>query len=118
MPATFTPTFLYMLGGLIIWGVRFLAAYSFTGIACARGWADNEAGGLVPLTIGAASLFAVLGCSALVANAMLRLRTGPAAAGGESVRFVHAVAALVAAFAIVAIVWETLPVLLVPVCEL
>ena len=116
MPATFTPTLLYMLGGLIIWGARFLAAYSFTGIACARGWADSGTDVFVPLTIGVASLIAVLGCSALVANAMLRLRTGPAAARGENARFVHVVAALVAAFAIVAIVWETLPVLLVPVC--
>jgi hypothetical protein len=117
MPAAnFIPTLLYMLGGLIIWGVRFLAAYSFTGIACARGWADREAENLVPLTIGVASLLALVACSALVAHAMLRLRVHSAPAGGENVRFVHGIAAFVGAFAIVAIVWETLPVLIVPIC--
>ena len=36
-----TPTFLYLGGGLIVWFVRFIGVYAFTGLACARSWQDT-----------------------------------------------------------------------------
>lgn len=119
MPAAlFTPTFLYMLGGLIVWGVRFLAVYSFTALACARGWSEATPGGigLVPLVVGIATLVAVLGCVALLAKAVTRLGDRSSQEGAENTRFVHIIAASVAALAILAMVWETLPFLLITGC--
>ncbi len=120
MPAAvFTRTFFYMLGGLIIWGARFLAVYSFTAIACSRGWSEESfAGvGVVPLAVGLLTFTAVLGCGALLAWAYARLRvTFPDPDAEENTRFVHYIAATVAALSLLAVVWETLPVFVVPVC--
>ena len=121
MPAAFfTPTFLYMLAGLILWAVRFLAAYSFTAIACTRGWSDAVLAGIdaVPLGVGLLTLASALGCAAVLARAVPRLGfTASDADAEENTRFVHFIAATVAALALLAVIWETLPVFLVPVCR-
>ena len=121
MPAAiFTPTFLYMLAGLIVWSVRFLVVYSFTAIACSRGWAgETLAGiGIVPLVVSVLTLASILGCIAVLARAVPRLDfRWPDQDAEENTRFVHYVAATVAALALLAVIWETLPVFLVPVCR-
>jgi hypothetical protein len=120
MPAAvFTRTFFYMLGGLIFWGGRFLAVYSFTAVACSRGWSDDSVVGIgvVPLGVGFFTLIAIVGCGALLAWAYARVRaTFPDPDAEENTRFVHYIAATVAALSLLAVVWETLPVFILPVC--
>lgn len=119
MPAVaFTPTFLFLMGGLIIWAARFLAAYSFTAVACAKGWTGADVGGfgLVPLVIAALSLVSIAGCAALLLRAISGSRRVDRDDGEHADRFIDTVAALVAGLAGLAILWETLPVFLVPVC--
>jgi hypothetical protein len=108
----FFPALFYMLGGLIVWAARFMFAYAMTGLACAKGW-ERES---VIFLVGSASAISLLVCVALLANAVLNLRRDPAASTEEIRPFVHWIAALVAGLAIVAIVWETLPLLFVPIC--
>jgi len=121
MPAAlFNRTFFYMLGGLVIWSVRFLAAYSFTAIACSRGWWETSVAGfgLIPFTSMALTAVGVAGCLALLAYAVPRFRFQSAdAAAEENTRFVHQIAATVALLAVLAMVWETAPVFLVPICR-
>lgn len=114
----FVATIFYLFGGLVIWTARFLAAYGFTGLYCARpDWPDEVAGiGLLTLVVGLLSLAALGGATAILAHAASRLRSRRGE-GSENGRFVHAVAAAVATLGIVAILWESLPLLMIPVCR-
>ncbi len=118
MHAGFTPTILYLTGGLIIWGARFLAAYIFTAIACARGWADASLGGLgiVPAVVSLLTLAAAAGCVAILLSALPHLRRASPDTGDNS-HFIHYVAATMAALGLLAVVWETLPVFMIPICR-
>jgi hypothetical protein len=113
------PTFLYLFGGLFIWALRFLAGYSFVALACARGWhAGSIAGiGVVPLVVVVLTALALAACAAILVPALLSLRRAPPAAAEQAPAFIHAIAATVAALGMLAILWETLPFLLVPVCR-
>ena len=115
----FTPTFLYITAGLIIWAVRFLAAYIFTALACARGWSDAAAGavGLVPAVVTLFTLIAGIGCAVILVRAAVHVRERPTDAAEENTRFIHYLAGSVAALGLLAILWETLPVFLVPICN-
>jgi hypothetical protein len=117
--ALFTPTFLYLTAVLVIWAVRFLAAYIFTALACARGWADAAVGalGLVPAVVSLFTLIAAAGCGAILFHAAVHLRRAPRDPAEENVRFIHIMAGSVAALALLAIIWETLPVFVVPICN-
>src|SRR5690606_9113575 len=57
----FVATIFYLFGGLVIWTARFLAAYGFTGLYCARpDWPDEVAGiGLLTLVVGFLSVAAL-----------------------------------------------------------
>jgi hypothetical protein len=116
MPAAlFTPTFLYMTAGLIVWAVRFLAVYSFAGLACARGWADGSMNPVIPFIVATAAIGIGI-CAAVALHAISRLQT-KAAGDSEGDRFVYATAALVSGIAALAIAWETVPVFIVPACS-
>ncbi|MGH8718626.1 MAG: hypothetical protein ACREV0_06740 [Burkholderiales bacterium] len=93
--ATFT-----MFASLLIWAAHFLIIYLTTGIACARA-SPND---FVPWVIGGVTLLAVL---ALV----MVMRTARAAEP-----FAAWIGVSLAALAMIAIVWESLPVLIVPIC--
>ena len=109
-----TPTFLYLGGGLIVWFVRFVGVYAFTGLACARSWQDMTVLGFgpVPAVLVVSAAIGVVICLALILYAISRLRR----VGEENSRFVHVVAALVAGIGALAMVLETAPVLFLPVC--
>jgi hypothetical protein len=114
----FTPTFLYLTGGLVIWAVRFLAVYSFIGLSCARGWVDPGGGfGALQIAVVLSSVVALAGCAAILLRAVAHVRNRAPDETEENTPFIHYVAGSVAAFAALAIVFEGLPFFLVPVCE-
>jgi hypothetical protein len=116
--AAFTPTFLYLTGGLVIWAVRFLAIYSLTGLACARGWVDPAGGfGALQIVVVLLSIVALAGCAAILLRAGAHVRDPSPDEAEENDRFIHYVAGSVAALAALAIVYEGLPFFLIPVCE-
>ncbi len=113
---SFAATTLRMFAPLLIWAVHFLAIYAFTAIACERRFADtNWLGvGVVPWTIGALTLVAT---AAALVTIWLALRDVPGRAPrSETSQFVHWMTAAFGALTLLAILWEALPVLLIPVC--
>lgn len=114
----FLPTFLYITAGLIVWALRFLFVYSFTGIACARGWAGDTVVGfpVVPLVIVAGTIVGVAVTSVVLlrsARGLRRRRSGNERLDG----FIHGVAGLVSGLAMLAMIWETLPAFTIPICS-
>ena len=113
---SFAATALRMFAPLVIWAVHFLAIYAFTAIACERRFADtNWLGvGVVPWTIGGVTLVAA---AAALVTIWLALRDVPGRAPrSETSQFLHWMTAAFGALTLLAILWEALPVLLVPVC--
>lgn len=92
---------LRMVAGVVIWALHFAAIYAFTGVACAR-----HVPGPVPLAIALATLVGAGAC-ALIVIAELRQRQG----------FESWMTGGLAAVALLAIVWEAVPVLVVTPCE-
>jgi hypothetical protein len=89
-----------MSSGAIVWGVHFAAIYGITALACARGFPA-----LVPWAIGIATIIALGLVFLLIWAAFKDL--------GE---FANWLSAAVAGLALLAIVWQAFPVLLVPAC--
>ncbi|MEJ7667984.1 MAG: hypothetical protein WKH97_04455 [Casimicrobiaceae bacterium] len=113
---SFAATTLRMFAPLLIWAVHFLAIYAFTAIACERRFADaNWLGvGVVPWTIGGVTLAAA---AAALVTIWLALRDVPGRAPrSETSQFLRWMTAAFGALTLLAILWEALPVLLVPVC--
>jgi hypothetical protein len=89
-----------MSSGILVWALHFAAAYGFTGLACARGLAAA-----VPWVVGAATL------AAAAAAALVIVRGASRRAGFEDT-----VAFSLAAFALVAILFEGASVFWVAPC--
>jgi hypothetical protein len=104
----FTSTTLRMFSGVIIWAAHFTVIYGFTALACARGFAELQwlGVGIVPWTVGGATLIAVTAT----------LVMGVPAARAARASFENWMTAGVAGLALIAIVWETWPVIMVPTC--
>ena len=98
-----------MVAGALVWALHFMAIYGFAALACARGFAGVRwlGIGVVARRIGVATVIA-LGALLLIVARALRGRAG----GGFDAQITAGVAALAA----VAIVWETLPAVMVPTC--
>lgn len=113
----FTSTTFYLSGGLIIWAVRFHAAYVVTGVLCARpSWHATTFGiDTIALLIVILTALALAADGVLLRHALGRLSAGPAA-GTENRRFVHYVAAVTAGLGGLAMVWETIPAFTIPIC--
>jgi hypothetical protein len=92
---------LFMSSGVVIWALHFGAIYGLTGLACARGWQEVVPPGVALATVVAA----ILALAVLVAGWRRRAQ------------FESWMTAGIAALALVAIVWEALPVLIVPICR-
>ena len=108
-----------MLGGFLIWAAHFALVYGFTTLACARGFASAQVAGLntASLVIGTITLLAVLG----LALSLRRTLQTPLPAGNDDTwtmppSFIRYTTVAIAALALLAIVWQTLPVLLLPTC--
>ena len=97
---TFARAGLLLSAAPLCWALHFAAIYGFTAIACARGSA-----GWVPWAIAAITALAAGAAIAVLAVALRRRDS-----------FEHWLAAAAAGLALVAIVWEALPALVVPAC--
>jgi hypothetical protein len=91
---------LWMSSGAIVWALHFGALYGFAALACARGF-----GGAVPW-VSLATTLAALGAIAVIAVRHVPRR-------GE---FTAWLALSAAGLALVAVVYETIPIFIVPVC--
>lgn len=85
---------------VIVWALHFALIYGATGVACARG----------------APHAALLAVSAATAVAVLLLMVIIVRGARASQRFESWLGAALGAFALVGVVWESLPVLLVEAC--
>lgn len=95
-------TWAWMLGGLIVWGVHFIGVYLISSVADVVAKADDPVwriGGL------AFSLACAATTGALLCVAARRI-------SGHDARFPDQVAALGAAVSLIAIAWQSLPMLL------
>jgi hypothetical protein len=84
--------------GVALWALHFAVVYGFTAIACARGF-----GGAAPWVVGVATAAA-----AAAAVAIILAHLSP--------EFTRWMTAAVAGVALVAIVWEGIPALIIPTC--
>jgi len=84
--------------GVVLWAVHFTVIYGFTALACARGF-----GGAAPWVVGVATAAAGAAAIAIIVTHL-------------SSEFTRWMTAAVAGLALLAIVWEGLPALIVPVC--
>jgi hypothetical protein len=92
--------FIRMSSGAIVWAAHFMAIYGITALACARG-----SPGLVPWAIGIASIIAIGLVFLLIWIAFKDIGA-----------FGNWLSAAVASLALLAIVWQAVPVLWVPAC--
>lgn len=99
----------------LVWAVHFLAIYGFTALACAReGSAAWFGVDVVPWFVAGATLAAA---TTLLVTIGFAVRDGRCAVSlTEPSGFVHWLTAAIACLVLLAVLWETLPILLVPVC--
>ncbi|CAI08698.1 hypothetical protein [Aromatoleum aromaticum] len=96
----FVATSLRLSAGVIVWALHFSVIYGLTALACARG-----APQAVPWVIGIATVVASGACVAIIAREL-----------GRGAGFEPWLTAGLTVLALLAILWETLPVLMVPPC--
>jgi hypothetical protein len=96
-----------LVAGPVVWAVHFLAIYGFTGVVCARPGVDA---GILAWGVP------VAGAAAIALLGLLVLGARRAASRDGQRPFTHQVGQGLAAFAALAIAWETLPVFLAPPC--
>jgi len=105
-----------MLSGVLIWGAHFGIVYIFTALACARRFQDLSwlGIGIVSWTVAIASMAAVAGILLILVPAWRNLyRRSPQSA---TPAFIDWMTVAFGGLALLAIVWEAFPVILVPIC--
>jgi hypothetical protein len=109
---TFSRAFLLIFAGPLVWAVHFFVIYGFTGVACARGLARADWLGVNVLSwvIGGSTVIAVL------AILLIIRRTGSKGAMPDD--FARWLTATLGVVSIIAMVWESMSVFLVPACAL
>ena len=108
--------FFWMTSGLVFWAAQFTIIYGMTAVACARGWWRISLFGLdiVRAGIAAATLLAFAATALVLWQALARSR---AARNESSELFVATVTLWVCGLALVAIVYNGLPPLILPACS-
>ncbi|MGH8666683.1 MAG: hypothetical protein ACREUX_20660 [Burkholderiales bacterium] len=103
----------FLCGGLLVWAGLFLFTYVFAAIACARGfsYALWLGLGIVPLLLLLAAALS-LGVLHVIARRADRLQDGIARRSDDTRRVVADIATMVCTLALIAIVWNALPLLL------
>src|SRR5687767_5767406 len=110
---------LFVNAGLLAWAAHFTIIYAVTTLACTKNFAGRKILGLgiVPFAITIATLAALAVIGAVLINALVRaLPPRSARSGEDSARFLRYVTVSIALLALVAIVWNALPVLVLPPC--
>ncbi|HSA80251.1 MAG TPA: hypothetical protein VLE23_05470 [Geminicoccaceae bacterium] len=120
-----------LIAGPLVWTAHFLTLYVFTAIACAHGFFDRDILGVrvVPLVGGAVTLLAV----ALILDALVlsyrRWQGKPWDGGSEPLpphdrndaasrrRFMAYAGLLLSGIALIATIWETLPIVFFSTCR-
>jgi hypothetical protein len=105
----FAPTAFFIWSGLLIWATDFLFVYIFSALACARSFADITVAGMriVSFTTTLVSLVAL---TATVAVMRVALRYAVAdSPSKEQSALIRFLALALGALALVAIVWGSLP---------
>jgi hypothetical protein len=110
---TFTRAFLLMFAGPLIWVAHFLFVYVLNGVVCARPAVQAEWLGIGATSWGI-NIATIVAISAIAAI-QLRIRARSTQAGNPD--FIDWLAAMLSLLAVIAIIWETLPIFLVPACE-
>lgn len=103
-------SWLFLLGGMLIWIAHFSAVYAASSVGALYGDANS---GAVKLAVAALTLAAAIGDGALLfaaAGRAPRLRRE----GDDLERFWNGAAALGAFISFVAVLWQGLPVLAIP----
>lgn len=95
-------------GGVMLWALHFLVIYGFTALACARGFHQRDWLGAGPIT------WVVLGATVVTATGMIWLMRRLWLATPRV--FVDWLGAALTALALVGVLYEALPVLLVKPC--
>jgi hypothetical protein len=95
-------------GGVILWALHFLMIYGFTALACERGFHEREWLGAGPIT------WVVLGATAFTATAMIWLIRQLLHASPRA--FVDWLGAALTGLALIGVLYEAVPVLLVTPC--
>jgi hypothetical protein len=105
----FTPTAVFMCGGILIWATDFLAIYVIAAIAFAKGWAALTVAGMpfVAFVGTALTIAAGAGTVGVLSVGLKRLRANGQL--DESVRFLYFLAAAIGMLALVAIFYNALP---------
>jgi hypothetical protein len=107
------------VAGMVAWALHFTVAYAATAIACARGLADRTLLGLplVPVLVVGATVLALAAIAAVAARAARRLQGGLSGEAGEDdPRFAAWLSVAVALLAVLAILWQTVPALVLRPC--
>ncbi|MBL6455270.1 hypothetical protein JMJ55_08050 [Belnapia sp. T6] len=107
------------LAGLIVWAAHFGLIYGANAVACARGLAGGRWLGLplVPALVLGLTALALLAVAVIGLRAWQRLEGGLSGQEGENEpRFMVWLTLAIALLSALAILWEALPVLLVPAC--
>ena len=112
MQPTRVSILLPLLAGPLIWAAHFIFVYAANGIFCARPrwgglWVDA---GLATWVLGAAALLAI------AAIALVYRRQRAHWPRTDDVGFYPWVAGSLSLLSIIAIIWQSLPVLWVPIC--
>jgi len=107
---------LRMLSGVLIWSIHFGVIYIFTALACARQFQDLSwlGIGIVPWIVAIATVMAVAGILAILVPAWRNLyHHSPQPA---TPAFIDWMTIAFGGLALLAIILEALPVMLVPIC--
>lgn len=110
----FVTVLLFILSGLLVWAAQFTVIYAFNTMACTRAFT-----GVTVLGFGIVPFGVTLATVAAVATSLWLLYRGfrsPQFLPGEIDSFVTSVASAVTVLAVVAMVWNWLPALIVPPC--
>ena len=105
----FGATALRLSAGVIVWAAHFGTIYGYTGLACARRFHDTG-----PLWI--AGVPWVIGVATLIAVAIMLWLIAPLVRGHRRDDFVVWMSAAIAGLALIGIVYEAVPVVMLPVC--
>ena len=108
----FARTAFRLSAGILVWTVHFAVIYGYTGLACARRYTDAGAAWIaaVPWVIAIAGVLALAAMALVIVPVVRSLRSH------ESAQFADWMGAGLAGLAAIGVVFESVPVVMLPVC--